>query len=113
MKITINKSDYELNFGVRFVREMDQKFPVTNSGVAFGMAMASILPGLRIYDTNNLAEVIYGATWDNKSRPSLNEIFNWIDDPETNIEAIFDGVNEELENSNALKLTIKRAQVSN
>ena len=38
MKIKINNTEYELNFGIRFVRELDKIEKMTNKGISLGMA---------------------------------------------------------------------------
>lgn len=112
MTITINGKEVELNFGVRFVRELDKHMPIKMKvkGMgeqSFGMALSRVVPALKTFDTAMLADVIYYATWANKSRPTQEEIDNFIDDPSTDIEKLFDDVTTAMNESNSVKLATK------
>lgn len=112
MTITINGKEVELNFGVRFVRELDKHMPIKMKvkGMgeqSFGMALSRVVPGLQTYDTALLADVIYYATWANKARPSQEDIDSFIDDPSTDIEKLFDEVTTAMSESNSVKLATK------
>ncbi|WHO86578.1 tail assembly chaperone [Limosilactobacillus oris] len=112
MEITINKKDYELNFGVKFVRLMDKKMPikVNVNGMGeqdFGMALTRVVPGLKTYDTSILSDVIYNALWSAKPRPSQDDVDAFIDDPDTDIEKLFNDVIDAMSKSNSVKLATK------
>ena len=79
MQLTINGKEYELNFGVRFVREMDKNMGAVMHGINFGMGVAKALAGLNAYDAAVLADTIYSATVASKKRPSANEVDDFID----------------------------------
>ena len=59
MQLTINGKEYELNFGVRFVREMDKNMGAVMHGINFGMGVAKALAGLSAYDAAVLSDTIY------------------------------------------------------
>lgn len=111
MIIKINNEEHELNFGVRFVRDLDKRAGVLmGAGVRqqnFGMALTKALPGLQTYDAAVLADVIYSALHADKKRPSIDEIYDYIDDPKTDIEKAFKDVQSEIKKSNAVKLAAK------
>ena len=46
MQLTINGKEYELNFGVRFVRELDKTIGASIKGINFGMGVAKASVGL-------------------------------------------------------------------
>lgn len=111
MQIKINNNDINLNFGVRFIRELDNRIGVTvnlqGAQQNFGMALMKVVPAMQSYDVAILAEVMYCAAWDNKQRPSLAEIDNFIDNNDTDIDKLFNQVKAELERSNAAKTATK------
>lgn len=120
MTITINGKEVELNFGVRFVRELDKHMPIRMNvrGVgeqSFGMALARVVPALQTFDSAMLADVIYYAAWSNKPRPTQEDIDSFIDDPSTDIEKLFDDVISTMKESNAVKTATKnlKAQMNN
>lgn len=105
MELTINGKKYQLNFGVGFVRLLDQHFGISNkSGFNLGMGLTKVIPGLRSYDTAVLAEVIQCAS---EPKVSLEDIDKFIDDPKTDLEKVFDEIQEEMNKANAVKLAVK------
>jgi hypothetical protein len=110
MKIKINSKEFELNFGVRFVNELDHVAALkTFNGVEFGMGLTKSIPALKAYDPAVLAKVLYSSTVLCSPRPGLEDIYDFIDSPATDIEKLFDDVNAELIKSNALKVALKKA----
>lgn len=108
MQIKIGEKEYELNFGVKFVRLLDQTHGLSVNGMQFGQGLTKMLYGLQAYDPACLADVIYAATWANKKRPTLVQIEAMIEDPETDIEKLFDNVIAEMNKSNAIKVASKK-----
>ena len=112
MQIKIKNKDYDLNFGVKFVRELDKiaGMKIERNGIAqrFGMGVTLTLPSLNQYDPATLATVLYCATWDNKNRPSLNDIDDFIDDPDTDLEKVFKDVLDEMNKANAIKVVVNK-----
>ncbi len=111
MQIKVNGKDVNLNFGVRFIRELDQKagLTLTVQGMKqnFGMALTKVMPALQSYDVAVLADLLYCAAWDNQDRPSLDDIDAFLDDTNTDIDKLFDDVQEELKSSNAARTATK------
>lgn len=111
MQIKVNGKDVNLNFGVRFIRELDQKtgLTLTIRGIKqnFGMALTKVIPALQSYDVAVLADLLYCAAWDNQERPSLSDIDAYLDDKNTNIDKLFDDVQRELKSSNAARTATK------
>lgn len=107
MEITIGKQKQELNFGVRFVNELDNVIGVKRDGISLGFGLTKSIPALQAYDTAVLAQVLYCATFPNSPRASLESIYDFIDNPDTDIEGLFKEVNKELKKANAVKLALK------
>lgn len=106
MQLTINGKDYELNFGVRFVREMDKNIGAIMHGINFGMGVARALAGLNAYDAATLSDTIYAATITDKKRPKPSEVDDFID-ANTDLEELFKAVLDEMNSANAVKAIAK------
>lgn len=106
MEITINNKKQVLNFGVRFVRELDKVAGIAANGVSLGMGLTKSIPALQGYDTAVLSDVIYCATATNSPRPSQNDVDDFIDSCE-DVESIFKEVTKEINNANATKAALK------
>jgi hypothetical protein len=88
---------------------LDKKISVKKEGVEFGFSLSTKLPELAGGNAATLSDFLYTATITESPRPSQDEIDDYIDNVE-NIEAVFDEVLKELEESNAGKLAGKNAQ---
>lgn len=109
MQIKIGDKEYNVKFGVKFVRRMDEKYYVSNDGIKFGMSLDKKLPMLFTGDTVTLSEVLYEGSCAEPKRPTKDEIDTFIDEHE-NIKGLFEEVLEELKNSNATKVAITRSE---
>lgn len=109
MELTINGKKYQLNFGVGFVRTLDEKYGMSNqAGFSLGMALTKALPALKSYDPAVLAEVIQCAA---EPALSLAKVDSLIDDPDTDVEKLFSDVLKELSEANAVKLAAKKLKI--
>lgn len=106
MELTINDKKLELNFGVRFVRELDKVAGMVVNGQSFGFGLTKSLPALKAYDPAVLSDVIYCAAYGNKPRPTQKTIDDFIDNC-PDLGKIFDEVNAEIDDSNAVKVAAK------
>lgn len=107
MVITINGNDYKINFGIAFIRKLDEKYFVKNqSGVKFGTGLETKIPMLLTNDVLTLSEFLYTGTCTEEKRPTQKEIDQYVDEVE-DIEALFDEVVDELKKHNATKLKMK------
>lgn len=109
MQLTINDKTYEVKFGVKFVRAMDEKYRLNTNGVEFGAGLEATAGFLFNQKITTLADYLYYGTITEKPRPSQNDIDDYLDTVE-DIEAVFDEVIAELEASNASKLYISKAK---
>ena len=96
MVLNINGNDYEVHFGIGFVRKLDEKYFVTNqSGVKFGTGLETKIPMLLANDAVTLSEFLYEGTCTEKKRPTQKDVDMYIDQAE-DIDVLFEEVIEEL-----------------
>ncbi|MCT4388300.1 hypothetical protein D0502_10685 [Leuconostoc falkenbergense] len=111
MQVKINNKEVELKFGVKFVRELDKVAGLDVNGASFGMGLTKSIPALNTADPAVLADVIYSAASTNKAfRPSQDDVDNFIDDYDGDLEKLFDDVIKEMSAANAIKVALKNAQ---
>ena len=112
MKITINGKEQELNFGVRFVRELDKVAGMEAGGMSLGMGLTKSLPALNAYDPAVLSDVIYSATFRNSPRVGRNDVDDYLDGLTSvkEFEKLFDDVSKEVKKANVLKVALKNMQ---
>lgn len=111
MQVKINNKEVELKFGVKFVRELDKVAGLDVNGASFGMGLTKSIPALNTADPAVLADVIYSAASTNKAfRPSQDDVDNFIDDYDSDLEKLFDDVTKEMSAANAIKVALKNAQ---
>jgi len=111
MQVKINNKEVELKFGVKFVRELDKVAGLDVNGASFGMGLTKSIPALKTADPAVLADVIYSAASTNKTfRPSQDDVDNFIDDYDGDLEKLFDDVTKEMSAANAIKVALKNAQ---
>ncbi len=103
MILNIKNKEYEVHFGVAFIRALDNKYFTSGAGGSkFGLGVEISVPKLMSGDVVALADMLYEATASEKSRPTQKDVDSYIDSVE-DIDALFDEVLEELKNSNATK----------
>ncbi|MCT4402552.1 tail assembly chaperone [Leuconostoc suionicum] len=111
MQVKINNKEVELKFGVKFVRELDKVAGLDVNGASFGMGLTKSIPALNTADPAVLADVIYSAASTNKAfRPSQDDVDDFIDDYDGDLEKLFDDVTKEMSSANAIKVALKNAQ---
>ena len=110
MILKIKDKEYEVHFGIAFVRELDKKHAIElKGGGKFGLGLETVIPKLLSDDVITLAEVLYEGTAAEKGRPSQKDIDVYVDNVE-DIDALFEEVIDELKKANATKKkTLKMA----
>ncbi|EEU68544.1 phage protein [Enterococcus faecalis Merz96] len=106
MQIEIKGKKYNCIFGVKFIRELDKQHGVVRNDVNLGMGLTTLLPQLVSGNIVVLSDVLYTATITEKSRPSKDEVDEFVETVD-DIEALFDETLKNLEESNAGKLTVR------
>ena len=69
----------------------------------FGIGLETLIPNLLTGNTVTLSDCLFVANMTEKPRITQDQLDNYIDDEETNIDSLFDDVLEELKKSNATK----------
>lgn len=109
-EITINENVYQFNFGMGFMREMNKKIgapvdglPDVKKNIGLQYYIAGIIDG----DVEALVEVLDVANKGQSPRITRNALDAYIDDADTDIEALFDDVMGFLKTQNATKKTVQ------
>ena len=103
MQITINGREIELNFGIRFVRELDKKFHVVlDNGKRIGTGLEETIPMLFTGSIQALEDILQAAVWGAEKKPTQEELDDYLDGVE-DVDALFEAVLEELKNQNATR----------
>lgn len=103
MKFKVNGEERELNFGVRFVADIDESEQFETDGFEFGMGLMMAQQKLAMGKYDSLAKIIKYAL--RKENFTLDEIFEAIDQyaEENDLEVLISKIEEELKNSNAVR----------
>lgn len=108
MELTINGKVYEFNFGMGFLREVNKKATAQVDGVkgaernlGLRMAVAGIVDG----DVESLVDVLDLANKGRDPRATKTVLDSYIDDPDTDIDKLFEDVMDFLKKTNATRKT--------
>ena len=112
MIITVKGKEMELNFGVRFIREIDKKTErVTLANgyeQKFSEGIAYYVPQLMLENPVYLADVLYCALWQYKGTFKYSDIEDYIDSLDSEeYSQLFEDVLVELENANSTKKVVR------
>ena len=103
MQISVNGKNIELNFGIRFVRELDKKFHLTlEGGKRIGTGLEETGPLLFTGDILALEDIIQAAAWGADGTLTQEEMDDYLDSVE-DIDTLFETVLKELKNQNATR----------
>lgn len=103
MELTIENKTYNFRFGIGFVRYLDGKSSIEQNGVQFGIGLETLIPNLLTGNTVTLSDCLFVANRTENSRVTQEQLDNYIDNENTNIDDLFDDVLKELKKSNATK----------
>lgn len=105
-ELTINGVVYSFNFGMGFMREINKKvakpvdgLPDVKKNMGLQYAVAGLLDG----DVEDLVDVLDTANKGQSPRITKNALDSYIDDPDTDIDALFGSVIDFLKRANATK----------
>ena len=104
MELQIKGQVYQFKFGFGFMREIDKQQIVkapngTQQNIGFQMAVGGILDG----DAQALEDVLLLANKGQEPRLTADVLAEYIEDEETDVDALFDGVIDFLKKSNVSK----------
>lgn len=109
MELTINDVVYQFNFGMGFLRETNKKISAPVDGlkdVNKNIGLRYLLAGIIDGDVESLVEVLDVANKGCNPRVARNMLDAYIDDDDTDIDALFDEVLDFLKSANATKKTV-------
>lgn len=95
MQLEINGKEHNLYFGLDFIEELDNKYPIESNGAKFGMGINTALVYLNQGNPRILADLIHAATSTANLRPGLSEIKRWVES-QTDLESLFNEFLDEL-----------------
>lgn len=79
MQLTINGADYELNFGLRFCREISKDKQQSNRGIDLRIGIENAVTNLYTGDVLILPDLVKAATSHHKKKPSDKDIEDFLD----------------------------------
>ena len=103
MTLTINGKEYNFKFGIGFVGEMDKRASITQNGAKFGLGLEILAAKLKTWDVLELADALILANKTEDPKISRKELDEYIENPETDIEQLFEDVIEGLKQSNVTR----------
>lgn len=109
MQIKINGVDYTLRFGLKFIRELDEKYYFEKNGVKFGATLEDRVPLIFARDPVTLSDFLYSATATEDNRPTRDEVDTYVEDCQ-DIDKLFEEVLSELKNSNVTKSRMEQME---
>lgn len=108
MELTINGEVYQFNFGMGFLREINRRVsvPVDNiPDVKRNIGLSYLISGVIDRDPEDLVSLLEAANKSLTPRVTRQLLDSYIDDPETDIDALFEQVIDFLKSANATKKT--------
>lgn len=108
MELTINGEVYQFNFGMGFLREINKRVsvPVDNiPDVKRNIGLSYMISGVIDRDPEDLVSLLEAANKSLTPRVTRDLLDSYIDDPETDIDALFEQVIDFLKSANATKKT--------
>lgn len=113
MELTINGQVYQFNFGMGFMREMNKKVSMPVDGVkdakkniGLRYAVAAIMDG----DVEALEDLLLVANKGQNPRATTEILDEYIDDPDTDINQLFEDTMGFLKNANATKKCVQNLE---
>lgn len=108
MELTINGEVYQFNFGMGFLREINKRVSVPVDkipDVKRNIGLSYLISGVIDRDPEDLVSILEAANKSLTPRVTRQLLDSYIDDPETDIDALFEQVIDFLKSANATKKT--------
>lgn len=113
MELTIKEQVYQFNFGMGFLREMNRKVTVPVDGikdVKRHIGLRYTVSGIMDGDVEALEELLVAANKDQNPRVTTALLDEYIDDPETDIDQLFEDVLDFLKNAKLRRNACRRSR---
>lgn len=109
LELMMNGQPYAFNFGMGFLKEINSKATakVPNSNYSINTGLKFFMAQVMDRDVEALCEVLMIANKGENPRLNIKELYAYIDDEDTDIEAVFDSVIDFFGKANATKTTYK------
>lgn len=109
MDVVIGKKEYTLEFGLRFINELDNAYTQRLNGIEFGMGIESAITYLAMQNPTVIYQIIKAGTAHLKSKPSNDDIEAFLVEhaEKGTLEKLFNDVQEAMENAAFLKQKIQ------
>lgn len=108
-ELTINEKVYGFNFGMGFMREVNKKISTPVDGlkdVKKNIGLQYLVAGVVDGDLEALVEILETANKGQANRVTREQLDAYIDDENTDIDALFKEVLDFLKSANATKKTV-------
>ncbi|WP_040985538.1 tail assembly chaperone [Oceanobacillus jeddahense] len=105
MEIQIGEKKYELVFGMKFIRKLDEMHTFKQYGQEFGAGVETAMTYIGLMNPTILVDIIKAATSHLNQKPSNNDIENYIEAQasEGKMNDLFKNITEAMEESVFLK----------
>lgn len=111
-EIEINGEVYQFNFGFGFLRSINKAQVATSNGMSKEIGFQMKVGGLLDGDVLDLVDVLYTANSGETPRITRKALEAYIEDPDTDIDALFSEVLDFLKKNNVTRtLTLKAIEV--
>lgn len=108
MELTINGQVFKFNFGMGFLREINKTAKARSGNVDKNVGFRYAVAGIIDRDPETLVDVLYTANSGQDPRVTKEQLDSYIDNEDTDIEALFGTVMDFFEKTNATKSLTKK-----
>lgn len=110
MELTINGKEYELNFGLGFIREMDKLHEQQMQGISFGIGLEMMTAQLEMGRPTILLDIIKAGTAHLKRKPTAKEVEQYLEEKalDGELENLFKELKEATAQAPFLKQALKQ-----
>lgn len=108
-ELTIKNEVYQFNFGMGFLREVNKRVIAkgeSNTNATKNIGLQYLIGGIMDFDVEALVDVLEAANKGQNPRVTRVLLDSYIDDENTDIDALFAEVLDFLSNANATKKTV-------
>ena len=107
MELEIKGQRYEFKFGLGFAKEVNGLYQRTDAGMTEDVGLQALIAGVISGNVIALTQVLDYGNKHKKPRLTPMLLEEYFDDPDTDIDAIFEEVGDFFERSNAISKTYK------